>query len=76
MLEITKIKQIGLMEKKYRLVIESDDKKILESIQKDIVTDCTQCEICYGQVTQSDGQYLCLGGCGHVTGIINGKVNT
>lgn len=30
------------------------------------------CENCYGAVTPSSGKYLCLSGCGHVKGMVDG----
>lgn len=54
--------------RKYYLTFWSDDKKTLENISERILTMYTRCESCKGEVTPSDGEYLCLGGCGHVKG--------
>lgn len=55
---------------KYHLTFWSDKKETLERLERMIITANTRCEGCNGEVTPSDGEYLCLSGCGHVKGVL------
>lgn len=52
----------------WNLSITSKNKNSLEQLKEIIQDMFMRCDNCKGEITSSDGQYLCLSGCGHVDG--------